>query len=396
MSRAVGIDLASRYGRVAYCANGEVKVLRGESGEGLTYCYVLFTDTEILVGRRLRPNSGINTKNFVSDIKFVIGRKFSDPQLQQFVKHLHYKIIDEADKPKVVVDIGGEAEILTPEEITALILFKMRIDAEKELGFKILDVVITVPERFDHYQRQATKNAGMIAGLNVLKIIDKSTAAAIAYDLNKKTDSVQKALILAYCHHSFDVTLLSIQNHVTTVIATTCDKSLSGHRLETRLFYHIITELRRAHNIDLDARKSIKQICSNITRSLYQFNVIDYVISSPLLGTNFVYSITRAKFEKVCADLFTFTVDQIESSLKYFKLDKSQVDEIVLIGGPSRITKLQNEISDFFDGKKPNTSLDPDCTVAYGAAIEAAKLAKNRSSTIQNLSTSWFDLSESM
>jgi heat shock 70kDa protein 1/2/6/8 len=391
MSKAVGIDLGTTYSCVAHFANDRVEIIANDQGNRTTPSFVAFTDTERLIGEAAKNQAAMNPANTVFDAKRLIGRKFNDPEVQTDMKHFPFKVIADGDKPKVQVEYKGETKVFTPEEISSMILGKMRETAEAFLGTKVNDAVVTVPAYFNDSQRQATKDAGAIAGLNVLRIINEPTAAAIAYGLDKKDSGKGEHNILIFDlgGGTFDVSLLSIDEGIFEVKATAGDTHLGGEDFDNRLVTHFANEFKRKHKKDLTtnqrALRRLRTACERAKRTLSSSAQTSIEIDSLYEGIDFYSSITRARFEELCADLFRSTLDPVEKVLKDSKLDKSAIEEIVLVGGSTRIPKVQKLVSDFFNGKEPNKSINPDEAVAYGAAVQAAILTGDQSSKTQDL-----------
>ncbi|GMG20085.1 unnamed protein product [Ambrosiozyma monospora] len=389
MSKAVGIDLGTTYSCVAHFSNDRVGIIANDQGNRTTPSFVAFTDTERLIGDAAKNQAAMNPANTVFDAKRLIGRKFDDAEVQGDVKHFPFKVVNKAGKPQIQVDFKGETKVFTPEEISSMILVKMKETAESYLGTKVNDAVITVPAYFNDSQRQATKDAGLIAGLNVMRIINEPTAAAIAYGLDKKEDGERNVLIFDLGGGTFDVSLLSIEDGIFEVKATAGDTHLGGEDFDNRLVNHFINEFKRKNKKDLSgnqrALRRLRTACERAKRTLSSSAQTSIEIDSLFEGIDFYTSITRARFEELCQDLFRSTVDPVEKVLKDAKLDKSQVDEIVLVGGSTRIPKVQKLVSDFFNGKEPNRSINPDEAVAYGAAVQAAILSGDTSSKTQDL-----------
>ncbi|GAV29415.1 hypothetical protein PMKS-002915 [Pichia membranifaciens] len=389
MSKAVGIDLGTTYSCVAHFSNDRVDIIANDQGNRTTPSYVAFTDTERLIGDAAKNQAAMNPHNTVFDAKRLIGRKFEDSEVQTDMKHFPFKIVDQGGKPKIQVEYKGETKIFTPEEISSMILTKMRETAEAYLGCKVNDAVVTVPAYFNDSQRQATKDAGSIAGLNVLRIINEPTAAAIAYGLDKKTEGEKNVLIFDLGGGTFDVSLLSIEEGIFEVKATAGDTHLGGEDFDNRLVNHFATDFKRKNKKDLTgnprAMRRLRTACERAKRTLSSSAQTTIEIDSLFEGIDYYTSVTRARFEELCQDLFRSTLDPVEKVLKDAKLDKSSVDEIVLVGGSTRIPKVQKLVSDYFNGKEPNKSINPDEAVAYGAAVQAAILTGDQSSKTQDL-----------
>ncbi|OWB86282.1 hypothetical protein B5S33_g4968 [[Candida] boidinii] len=391
MSKAIGIDLGTTYSCVAHFANDRVDIIANDQGNRTTPSFVAFTDTERLIGDAAKNQAAMNPKNTVFDAKRLIGRKFDDPEVQGDIKHFPFSVVNEGGKPKIQVEFKGETKVFTPEEISSMILTKMKETAEAFLGTKVNDAVITVPAYFNDSQRQATKDAGLIAGLNVLRIINEPTAAAIAYGLDKKDSGAGEHNILIFDlgGGTFDVSLLSIDEGIFEVKATAGDTHLGGEDFDNRLVNHFVAEFKRKHKKDLTsnqrALRRLRTACERAKRTLSSSAQTSIEIDSLYEGIDFYTSITRARFEELCADLFRSTIDPVEKVLKDAKIDKSQIQEIVLVGGSTRIPKVQKLVSDFFNGKEPNKSINPDEAVAYGAAVQAAILTGDTSLKTQDL-----------
>lgn len=330
----------------------------------------------------------MNPQNTVFDAKRLIGRKFADAEVQADMKHFPFKIIDKAGKPVIQVEFKGETKSFTPEEVSSMVLTKMRETAESYLGGTVNNAVITVPAYFNDSQRQATKDAGLIAGLNVLRIINEPTAAAIAYGLDKKAEGERNVLIFDLGGGTFDVSLLTIEEGIFEVKSTAGDTHLGGEDFDNRLVNHFVNEFKRKHKKDLStnarALRRLRTACERAKRTLSSSAQTSIEIDSLFEGIDFYTAITRARFEELCQDLFRSTMEPVERVLRDAKIDKSSVHEIVLVGGSTRIPKIQKLVSDFFNGKEPNKSINPDEAVAYGAAVQAAILSGDTSSKSTN------------
>ncbi|CUM67806.1 uncharacterized protein PRCAT00005512001 [Priceomyces carsonii] len=389
MSKAVGIDLGTTYSCVAHFANDRVEIIANDQGNRTTPSFVAFTDSERLIGDAAKNQAAMNPANTVFDAKRLIGRKFDDAEVQGDLKHFPFKVIDKGGKPQIQVEYKGETKVFTPEEISSMVLGKMKETAEEFLGTKVNDAVVTVPAYFNDSQRQATKDAGLISGLNVMRIINEPTAAAIAYGLDKKDEKEKNVLIFDLGGGTFDVSLLSIEDGIFEVKSTAGDTHLGGEDFDHRLVTHFVNEFKRKNKKDLSsnqrALRRLRTACERAKRTLSSSAQTSVEIDSLYEGIDFYTSITRARFEELCQDLFRSTLDPVEKVLRDAKVDKSQVDEIVLVGGSTRIPKIQKLVSDFFNGKEPNKSINPDEAVAYGAAVQAAILSGDTSSKTQDL-----------
>ncbi|ODQ63248.1 heat shock protein 70 [Nadsonia fulvescens var. elongata DSM 6958] len=389
MSKAVGIDLGTTYSCVAHFSNDRVEIIANDQGNRTTPSFVGFTDTERLIGDAAKNQAAMNPANTVFDAKRLIGRKTEDAEVQGDMKHFPFKIVDKNGKPNIQVEFKGETKVFSPEEISSMILTKMKETAEGFLGCKVNDAVVTVPAYFNDSQRQATKDAGLIAGLNVLRIINEPTAAAIAYGLDKKEEAEKNVLIFDLGGGTFDVSLLSIEDGIFEVKATAGDTHLGGEDFDHRLVNHFVAEFKRKNKKDLStnqrALRRLRTACERAKRTLSSSAQTSIEIDSLYEGVDFYTSITRARFEELCQDLFRSTIEPVEKVLRDSKIDKSSVHEIVLVGGSTRIPKVQKLVSDFFNGKEPNRSINPDEAVAYGAAVQAAILTGDTSSKTQDL-----------
>lgn len=387
---AIGIDLGTTYSCVAVWQNDRVEIIANDQGNRTTPSYVAFTETERMIGDSAKNQAAANPKNTVFDAKRLIGRNFSDKSTQSDLTHFPFKVYaKEGDKPVIQVEHRGEAKDFLPEEISSMILVKMKEVAEAYLGGTVTDAVITVPAYFNDAQRTATKDAGAIAGLNVLRIINEPTAAAIAYGLDKMTDKEKNILIFDLGGGTFDVSLLTLEDGIFEVKATAGDTHLGGEDFDNRLVSHFLKEFKRKSKIDITdnprAMRRLRTACERAKRSLSSTTQTSLEIDSLCDGQDFFASITRARFEELCMDLFRATMEPVEKVLKDAKMSKSQIDEVVLVGGSTRIPKVQQLLSDYFNGKEPSKSINPDEAVAYGAAVQASILSGNKSSKIDDL-----------
>jgi len=389
MTRAVGIDLGTTYSCVGVWQNDRVEIIANDQGNRTTPSYVAFNDSERLIGDAAKNQVAMNPHNTVFDAKRLIGRKWADAEVQADMKHWPFKVIDKATKPIVEVDYRGETKQFSPEEISSMILIKMKETAEAYLGGTVSKAVVTVPAYFNDSQRQATKDAGVIAGLEVLRIINEPTAAAIAYGLDKKSQGEKNVLIFDLGGGTFDVSILTIEEGIFEVKATAGDTHLGGEDFDNRLVNHFVQEFKRKNKKDLSsnarALRRLRTACERAKRTLSSAAQTSIEIDSLFDGVDFYTSITRARFEELCQDLFRSTMDPVEKVLRDSKIDKSSVNEIVLVGGSTRIPKIQKLVSDMFSGREPNRSINPDEAVAYGAAVQAAILTGDTSEATQDL-----------
>lgn len=386
---AIGIDLGTTYSAVGIWQNDRVEILANDQGNRTTPSYVAFTEDERLIGDAAKNQANANPDNTIYDAKRLIGRDYDDQQVQQEIKSLYYEVENVKNLPKIKVAYKNKLESFTPEEISSMILIKMKNIAEEYLGKEVKDAVITVPAYFNDRQRQATKDAGVIAGLNVLRIINEPTAAAIAYGLDKKSDKEKLILIFDCGGGTHDISLLSLDEGIFEVKATAGDTHLGGEDFDARLVEHFATEFRRKHKKDIKQNKKsmrrLKTAAERAKRTLSSTSQTTIEIDSLYEGIDFYTTITRARFEELCADVFRRAMDPLDKVIRDAKISKSDVDEVVLVGGSTRIPKIQQMLSEYFNGKELNKSINPDECVAYGAAVQGAILTGEESSQIQDL-----------
>lgn len=390
--KAIGIDLGTTYICVGVWQNDRVEIIPNDQGNRTTPSYVAFTDTERLIGDAAKNQVAMNPQNTVFDAKRLIGRRFSDPSVQNDMKLWPFKLISgPSDKPLIVVKFKGEEKRFSAEEISSMVLIKMREIAEAYLGQKIKNAVITVPAYFNDSQRQATKDAGAISGLNVMRIINEPTAAAIAYGLDKKASNSgeKNVLIFDLGGGTFDVSLLTIEEGIFEVKATAGDTHLGGEDFDNRLVNHFVAEFKRKHKKDISgnarALRRLRTACERAKRTLSSTTQTTIEIDSLYEGIDFYATITRARFEELNMDLFRKCMEPVEKCLRDSKIDKSRVHEVVLVGGSTRIPKVQQLLQDFFNGKELCKSINPDEAVAYGAAVQAAILTGEGNQKVQDL-----------
>ena len=391
MTQAIGIDLGTTYSCVGVWQNDRVEIIANDQGNRTTPSYVAFTENnERLIGESAKNQTAMNPKNTVFDAKRLIGRKFSDQQVQDDMKDWSYKVTPgTADKPMIEVDFNGETKQFAAEEISSMVLTKMKDIAESYLGKKVTDAVVTVPAYFNDSQRQATKDAATIAGLKCLRIINEPTAAAIAYGLDKNKDDDTNVLIFDLGGGTFDVSVLNIEGGIFEVKATAGDTHLGGEDFDSRLLRHFSEEFKRKHKKDISgnprALRRLRTACERAKRTLSSTTQTTIEIDSLYDGVDFYTSITRARFEELCMDLFRKCMEPVEKTLRDSKIDKSKINEIVLVGGSTRIPKIQQMLSDFFNGKELNKTINPDEAVAYGATVQAAILSGEGNDSVQDL-----------
>ena len=391
MTQAIGIDLGTTYSCVGVWQNDRVEIIANDQGNRTTPSYVAFTENnERLIGDAAKNQTATNPQNTVFDAKRLIGRKFSDQQVQDDMKDWSYKVIPgPADKPMIEVEFNGETKQFAAEEISSMVLIKMKEIAESYLGKKVTDAVVTVPAYFNDSQRQATKDAATIAGLNCLRIINEPTAAAIAYGLDKNKDDDTNVLIFDLGGGTFDVSLLNIEGGIFEVKATAGDTHLGGEDFDSRLLRHFSEEFKRKHKKDISgnprALRRLRTACERAKRTLSSTTQTTIEIDSLYDGIDFYTTITRARFEELCMDLFRKCMEPVEKTIRDAKMDKMKIDEIVLVGGSTRIPKIQQMLSDFFNGKELNKSINPDEAVAFGATVQAAILTGQGNETVKDL-----------
>ena len=383
---AIGIDLGTTYSCVGVFQHGKVEIIANDQGNRTTPSYVAFTDKERLIGDAAKNQLAINLFNTVFDAKRLIGRKFNDPTVAADCKHWPFSVVNTDGRPKIQVEYLGETKTFCAEEVSSMVLTKMRETAEAYLGKTVTDAVITVPACFNNSQRQATKDAGTIAGLNVLCIIKEPTATAIAYGLDKKVGTERNVLIFDLGGGTFDVSILTIKDGLFEVKSTSGDTHLGGEDFDSRMVDHFMKEFQRKHKKNMSSNPhSLRRLwtaCERAKRTLSSSAQASIEIDSLYEGIDFYTKITRACFEELNADLFHRTLELVVKALRDAKFDIGQIHDIVLVGGSTRIPKIQKLLQDFFNGKELNKSINPDEAVAYGAAVQAAILSGDKSEEV--------------
>jgi L1 cell adhesion molecule like protein len=389
MPSAIGIDLGTVNSCVGVWQNGKVEIIANECGNRITPSFVSFTADERLIGDAAKSGIASNPSNTVFDAKRLIGKNYNDSQVQDSLKHLSYKVINKSNKPTIEVEFRNETKEFSAEEIGSMVLGKMKEIAEAYLGEEVKDAVITVPAYFNDSQRQATKDAGAIAGLNVLRIINEPTAAAIAYGLDKKAKGERNILIADIGGGTTDFSILTIEDSVFEVKATAGDTFLGGSDFDNKMLDYFTEEFKRKHKKDLTENKRavrrLRTACESAKRTLSSANVANIEIDSLFDGVDFSSTITRAKFENLCDDLCKRTMVFLDQVIVDSKISKDRIHEIVLVGGTTRIPRIQQLLSEYFSGKELCKSINPDECVAYGAAVQAALLTGNSDDSIKDL-----------
>jgi len=387
---AFGCDLGTCYSCVGVWQNGRVEIIANEQGNRTTPSTVAFTDSERLIGDSAKNQAALNPKNTVYDAKRLIGRKFSDPIVQSDRKLWGFDVIDDgSDKPKIKVHYKGEDKYFYPEEISAMVLQKMKETVENYVGEAVTDVVVTVPAYFGDAQRQATKDAGKIAGLNVLRIINEPTAAAIAYGLDNMTSKERHILIVDVGGGTADCTVLSVEDGIFEVKSTAGHSHLGGEDIDNKLVNHFVAEFSRKNKKDITenarAMKRLRVACERAKRTLSSSSTASIEIDSLFDGIDFFTSITRARFDELCTDFNNKVLELVENAMKDASMSKSEIDDVVLVGGTTRIPRIQTMLSEYFGGKELCKSVNPDEAVAYGAAVQAAILSGVKDDTIKDI-----------
>ena len=387
----IGIDLGTTYSCVGVWQNGNVEIIANDQGSRTTPSYVAFTEHERLIGNAAKNQSAQNPSNTIYDAKRLIGGNFNDEKIQNDIKHFSYNVFSNSDgKPVINVDYKGENKTFQPEEISSMVLAQMKQTAESFIGSPVKDAVITVPAYFNDSQRQATKDAGTIAGLNVLRIINEPTAAAIAYGLDKEKGKGEKnVLIYDLGGGTFDVTLLAIEDGIFEVKATAGDTHLGGEDFDRRLVEFCLEDFKRKHKSDPSkskrAMRRLQTACENAKKTLSSSTIATLEIDSLFEGIDYNTTISRARFEDLCSDLFRKTFEPVEKVLRDSQISKSMIHDIVLVGGSTRIPKIQEQLTEYFNGKSLCKNINPDEAVAYGAAVQGAILSGVKDDKVNEL-----------
>merc|ERR1719355_311459 len=373
----IGIDLGTTYSCVGIYKNGRVEIIPNDQGNRITPSYVAFTDEERLIGEAAKNQATVNPSQTLFDVKRLIGRRFKDSTVQKDIKLLPYNIVDQGGKPQISVKVNGEQKTMPPEEVSSMVLMKMKETAENYLGKEVKHAVITVPAYFNDAQRQSTKDAGLISGMNVLRIINEPTAAAIAYGLDKKTE--KNVLVFDLGGGTFDVSLLTIDNGVFEVVSTNGDTHLGGEDFDQRVMEWFIKLYKKKKGKDIRkdnrALQKLRREVEKAKRTLSTQYQAKVEIESFFDGEDFSETLSRAKFEELNIELFKSTLKPVKKVLEDAGMKKNEIHEIVLVGGSTRIPKVQQLVKDFFDKKEPSRGINPDEAVAYGAAVQAGVLS---------------------
>jgi chaperone protein DnaK len=379
LGTVIGIDLGTTYSCVGVFKNGRVEIIANDQGNRITPSYVAFTaEGERLIGDAAKNQLTTNPENTVFDAKRLIGREWTDSAVQHDIKYFPFKVIEKISKPHIVLETAGGEKVFTAEEISSMILIKMKETAEAYLGKPVTHAVVTVPAYFNDAQRQATKDAGVIAGLTVMRIINEPTAAAIAYGMDKK-EGEKNVLVFDLGGGTFDVSLLTIDNGVFEVVATNGDTHLGGEDFDQRVMEHFIKIYKKKKGKDLRkdnrAVQKLRREVEKAKRALSNSHQVKIEVESLYDGEDFTETLTRAKFEELNMDLFRSTMKPVQKVMEDADMQKKDVDEIVLVGGSTRIPKVQQLVKEYFNGKEPSRGINPDEAVAYGAAVQAGVLS---------------------
>lgn len=388
---AIGLDLGTTYSCIGCFRHGRVDIIANDMGNRTTPSWVSFTEEERLVGDAAKNAATLNPTNTIYDAKRFIGRKFNDPSVQQDIKHCSFKVLNDGNnKPQFEVQYKGSTKRFYPEEISAMVIGKMKDVAETQLGKdEVKDMVITVPAYFNDSQRQATKDAGTIAGVNVLRIINEPTAAAIAFGLNEKSDKERKVLIFDFGGGTFDVSLLDIADGCFEVLATAGDTHLGGEDIDNRMLEYFVERFNRKHHCNLKesprAIRTLKSACERAKRTLSTATTASVICESIYQGQDLMDNISRAMFENLNSDLFRKCLEPVSKVLSDAQCSKADITDVVLVGGSTRIPYVQQILKDYFNGKEPCRGVDPDEAVAYGAAVQAAIIKGDQHESVKDI-----------
>ena len=389
--KTIGIDLGTTYSCVGVWVDDHCEIIANDRGERTTPSYVAYTlEGERVVGADAKNQATMNPNNTIYDAKRLIGRKFSEKTVQDDIRHYTFDVKPDADdKPVIHVKKGTETIKLRPEQVSSMVLEKMKLTAEAYLGYTVKNAVVTVPAYFNDAQRQATKDAGAIAGLNIVRIINEPTAAAMAYGLDKKLSDDKNVLIFDLGGGTFDVSLLTLCDGMFEVKATSGDTHLGGEDFDNRLVDFCVADFKKKSGKDITsndkAMRRLRTHCENVKKTLSTSTTTNLSIDALADGIDMNMTLSRTRFEELCADLFVKCMKPVENVLRDARVDKSSVDEIVLVGGSTRIPKVQELLKNFFNGKELCKSINPDEAVAYGAAVQAAILGGDKSEKLDGI-----------
>ncbi|CDS39786.1 heat shock protein 70b [Echinococcus multilocularis] len=386
---AIGIDLGTSFSCVGVFKHNSVEIVANDQDHRTTPTCVAFTDRERLFGEAAMYQMGVNHTNTVFDVKRLIGRTFDDEAVQDDMKHWPFKVINSQGTPKIEVEYRGEKKQFVAEEISAMVLQKMKETAEAYLGERVTDAVITVPAYFSSRQRRATIDAGKIAGLNVLRLINEPTAAAIAYGVKKRSERQHNVLVFDWGGGTLDVSILSIENGAFEVKAVGGDTHLGGEDINSRLVNHCVEEFKQMHegrDLTTKAINRLRKACETAKRKLSTIDCTNVEVVSLFEDMDFCMELTRDQFEQLCLDLFSRMMDVVKSALSAAKMERTDIDEILLVGGSTRIPKVQTMLQEYFNGRELNRTVNADEAVAYGATLLAAKLTDALPKSMQHLS----------
>ncbi|VDK46898.1 unnamed protein product [Taenia asiatica] len=387
---AIGIDLGTTFSCVAIFQGGRVEIIANSLGDRKTPSYVAFTDKEYLTGAAAKKQAEMHPENTVYDVKRLIGRRSHDEAVQSDMKHWPFKLINSEGKPRVEVKYCGKTKQFTAEEISSMVLLEMKKTAEAYTGKTVTDAVITVPAYFNSNQRQATINVGELAGLNVMRIVSEPMAVALAYRMGKRVDRQRNVLIFDLGGGTLDVSIMSVGNEKFEVIAVGGDTHLGGGDFDSRLVDHCVEKFKQEHGeIDLTtnakAISRLRKACENAKRTLSLLECTNIKVESLYEDVDFSVSISRCQFEQLCSDLFDRMLAIVIQTLSDAKLDKADVDEVLLVGGSTRILKVQQLLQDVFCGSKFDRSINPDEAAACGAALLASNMIDEQSLVMQEV-----------
>ncbi|KAA3671995.1 heat shock 70kDa protein 1/2/6/8 [Paragonimus westermani] len=386
---AIGIDLGTTYCCVATFHNGMLEIIPNEHGNLTTPSYVAFSDGRRLIGEAARDQAALNPRNTIYDAKRLIGRRIDEATVSEDRKNWPFVVVEDEGKAKIKVEFDGQSLLLLPEEVSSMLLAKMKEVAEAYLGQSVTDAIITVPAYFNNMQRQATRDAGLIAGLNVLRVISEPTAAAIAYGLDKKLRSECNVLVYDLGGGTLDVSVMNINENKFVVRSTFGNTHLGGQDFDQNMVNFLVKDIQRKHNVDVRESKSamhrLRTECERVKRILSAELEATIDVDDIYQGISVKTRMSRAKFEELNAELFRSTLEPVKMALRDAQLNKGDIDEVVLVGGSTRIPMIRKLVKEFFDGKRLNVSINADEAIAHGAALQAANMIGDQSEKLKNL-----------